>query len=496
MKTLLINPPYTRYGQPVEIQADEPLGLMCLAAYLRQHGKPVEIFDAFRGRENVPDEGDFYWSGLSRQEIQAKLLQERPSIVGITSMFTMHSKGIHDVAKLVKETLPEALVIVGGSHASALPAVVMEDSNIDIAVLGEGEVTLLEIIEHLERGEEIGSVRGTAIRRNGKTVINPDREFIEDLDTLPPPARDMVDMNLYLNEPYRALFAMKPPRANVATSRGCTGKCIFCSIHSIWRHSCRTASAAKVMEEIESLVKDYGVREISFIDDNLTFSRSRMKEICREIIRRKLNIKWCTPNGVAIWTLDEELLDLMRASGLYKITFGIDTASRRTQEFVHKTHLDLDKAKKVIAYCNRIGMWTHASFIIGFPYETKEDIETTINYAVDSELDFAAFFIATPFPGTPLYDLYKQEGLFPDFGVGEALKWEGCQQVVMTDTKHFTKEELQAYLKEAHGRFYGSRIKKFMNPLRVLRKTRDQYEMKYFLKLLKIAGQELRRVTR
>jgi len=494
-KVLLINPPYTRYGQPVEIQADEPLGLMCLAAYLREQGKEVEIFDAFLGKENVLDEPPFYWSGLAREEIRKKLAEVKPSLVGITSMFTMHSKGAHDIAKMVKEMSPKALVVLGGSHPSALPEWVLQDENVDMVVIGEGEITLLEILEKYEKGDDIFSISGTAVRRNGKVVINPERPFIENLNSLPLPARDLLDMNAYLYEPYRTQFAMKPPRLNIMTTRGCTGRCVFCSIHTIWRHRCRMFSAQRTVDEIEILVKKYGAREIAFLDDDLVCSKNRMKEICREIIRRNLNIKWCTPNGVAIWKLDEELLDLMKASGLYKITFGIDTASKQTQKFIHKTHLDLDKAKKVVEYCNRIGMWTHASFIIGFPYETKEDIEDTINYAVESELDFAAFFIATPFPGTPLYEIYKEEGLFPDFGNGRAMKWEGSQQVVMTDTHHFKKEELQDYLRRAHQRFYHSRIKKFLNPLRIFRKIRGRYELRYFLKLLKIARGELNRVT-
>jgi len=492
---LLINPPYTRYGQPVEIQADEPLGLLCLTAYLMEQGKTVEIFDAFQGKGNVIDEGQFYWSGLSREEIKNKIQEVRPSIVGITSMFTMHSKGAHDVAKIVKEVIPQALVVLGGSHPSALPDWVLQDTNVDVVVIGEGELTFMEVLEKYEIGEDISTIPGTAVRKNGCVITNPDRPFIENLDSLPLPARDRVDMNIYLHEPYRTQFAMRPPRLNIMTTRGCTGRCVFCSIHSIWRHRCRMFSAGRTVDEIEILVKKYGAREIAFLDDDLISSKSRMKEICKEIIRRKLNIKWCTPNGVAVWKLDEELLDLMRASGLYKITFGIDTASKETQKFIHKTHLNLDKAKKVIEYCNRIGMWTHASFIIGFPYETKADIETTIRYAVESDLDFAAFFIATPFPGTPLYEIYKTEGLFPDFGDGRAIKWEGSQQIVMTDTHHFKKEELQDYLREAHRRFYHSRVKKFLNPMRILRKIRGRYELRYFLRLMKMARGELSRVT-
>ncbi len=494
-KVLLINPPYTRYGKPVEIQADEPLGLMCLAAYLREKGEEVEVFDAFLGKGNILDESGFYWSGLTREEIKKKLIEVKPTIVGITSMFTMHSKGAHDVAKIVKEILPNTLVIIGGSHPSALPEWVLQDRNVDMVVISEGEVTLLEIVEKYDKGEDIFSIPGTAVRKNGQIKINSERPFIENLDSLPLPARDMVDMNIYLFEPYRTKFAMKPPRLNIMTTRGCSGRCIFCSIHSIWRHQCRMFSAKRTVDEIEILVKKYGAREVAFLDDDLISSKSRMKEICKEIIKRKLDIKWCTPNGVAIWKLDEELLDLMKASGLYKITFGIDTASKETQKFIRKTHINLDRAKKLIEYCNRIGMWTHASFIIGFPYETQKDIETTINYAVESDLDFAAFFIATPFPGTPLFEIYKAEGLFPDFGDSQAMKWEGSQQVVMADTKYFKRDELQEYLKEAHRRFYHSRIKKFLNPIRILRKIRGRYELKYFLKLLMIARSELNRVT-
>ena len=494
-QVLLINPPYTRYGQPVEIQADEPLGLMCLAAYLREHGKEVEIFDAFKGKGNRLDESQFYWSGLSRDEIKEKLSAVKPSVVGITSMFTMHSKGGHDVARIVKEVLPGTLVILGGSHASALPEWVLQDVNVDMVVIGEGEITLLEIVEKHERGQDICSISGTAVRKNGNIVKNPERPFVHNLDSLPFPARDMVDMNIFLHEPYRRRFAMKPPRLNIMTSRGCTGKCVFCSIHSIWRYQCRMMSSKKVVDEIEILVKHYGARELAFIDDNLTYSKNRMKEICREIIRRKFNIKWCTPNGVAIWTLDEELLDLMKKSGLYKITFGIETGSKRTQEFIRKSHIDLEKAKKIIEYCNKIGLWTHSSFIIGFPYETEKDIEETIDYAVESDLDFASFFIATPFPGTPLYEICKSEGLIPDMGESKAIKWEGCQQEVMTDTIHLKKEELEGYLREAHRRFYKSRIRKFLNLMRVLRKIGGRYELAYFLKLLMIARSELNRIT-
>ncbi|MEW6170179.1 MAG: radical SAM protein [Candidatus Omnitrophota bacterium] len=487
MKILLINPPFTQYASEVEIQADEPLGLMYLAAYLKEKNINVEILDVFMGLESIAAEDNFFRSGISDEEIKNKIIEYNPDIVGIASMFTMHSKGVHDVAKIIKSVSQDILVIVGGSHASSLPEVVLEDDNIDIVVMGEGEETLVEIINKFKEKQDIFEIFGTAIRQNNKIKINKHREFIKDMDTLPYPARDLVDMSVYLNDKYRNLLAMATPRANVITSRGCPYYCPYCSIHSIWKHSWRAISAKKVVDEIEFLVKKYGIREIAFQDDNLTLDKKRMHQICDEILKRKLNIKWCTPNGVAIWTLDKELLRKMKRSGCYKLTFGIETGSLNTQRFIRKTHIDLEKSKEIIRYCNKIGMWTHSAFIIGFPYETKEDIEETINYAISSDLDLAAFFIATPFPGTELYSLYRDEGLL-DRGLGDSkqIKWIGCQQRPMCNTKYFKREELEEYLRDAHKRFYHSRIYKFMNPLRLLRKFTGLSEIKYFLKLLRI----------
>ncbi len=487
MKVLLINPPFTQHGKEVEIQADEPLGLMYLAAYLRQKKISVEIFDAFAGKKSIPIENNFYKSGLSDKQIKEKIKEYNPNIIGIATMFTMHSKGVHDLAATVKEVSKDIFIICGGSHASALPEVVLQDENIDIVAIGEGEETLCEIVNCIRNGKDYSSVSGTAVRSNGKIKINALRPHIKNLDILPAPARDMVDMNAYLSDKYRNDFSMSPPRANIITSRGCPYKCPFCAVHSIWRHTWRGVSAQKIADEIEFLVTHYHVKEIAFQDDNLTLNKKRMHQLCDEIIKRKLNIKWCTPNGVAIWTLDEELIRKMKKSGCYKLTFGIETGSLETQKFINKTQIDLEKSKDIIKFCNKIGMWTHSAFIIGFPYETLKDIQMTIDYAIESDLDFAAFFIATPFPGTELYDIYRKEGLL-DLNLENpaAIKWTGSQQVPMCNSKEFKRGQLENFLKEAHGRFYSSRIKKFMNPMRLLRKLSGPAEVRYFLKLVKM----------
>ena len=484
---LLLNPAYTRYGGPAHIQVDEPLGLMALGAYLRERGHTVRLFDALRDTGYVECGDGFFKAGLSDEELRRVLAaMPRPDVVGITSMFTMHSRGVHDAAAVVKRVWPDALVVVGGSHASALPEWVLEDKHIDLAVIGEGEETLREIVERRASGGSLADIAGTAVRNGGGVVRLPPRPFLEDLDVLPTLARDLVDLRVYLAEPYRNRVAMDPPRANVVTSRGCPCRCVFCSIHSIWRNSYRARSPQKVVDEVESLVKTYGVREVAFQDDNLTLNPKRMLAICEEMLRRRLRIRWCTPNGVAIWTLNDELIEKMAAAGCYKITFGIETGCPETQKFIGKTQIKLDGCDRIIRRCNRAGMWTHSAFILSFPFETKEQVEQTIQFAVASDLDFAAFFAATPFPGTPLFDIYREHGLLPDLGEAVRLRFQGHQSEVMCDTTHFTKDELQAALREAHRRFYQSRIKKFLNPVRPLRKIRGWPELRYFWKLYQL----------
>jgi magnesium-protoporphyrin IX monomethyl ester (oxidative) cyclase len=486
-KVLLINPPFTSYGKPVDIRPSEPLGLMSLASFLRERDIGVGICDASVGRETVPAGNGFFRRGLDEAGIEKNIAEFSPDIVGIASMFTMHSKGAHDVARIAKKVSKEILVVFGGSHASALPDTILRDPNADIVVIGEGEETLFEVSGRLSRGGGLNGIPGTAARRKGRIEINPARPFIKDIDTLPFPARDLVDMDIYLKDAHRNNFSMASPRVNLVTSRGCPFECVFCSIHSIWRHNWRGFSAGRVCDEIEYLVKEFSVKEVAFQDDNLTLDKDRMHGICDEILKRRIKIKWCTPNGTSIWTLDRELLRKMKKSGCYRLSFGIETGSLKTQEFINKKKMDLGEMDGIIRYCNDIGIWTNATFIIGFPYETKEDIQATLDFALGSDLDYGVFFIATPFPGTRLYDICSSEKMLVlESGNPQEMKWTGAQETPMCDTKYLKKEELEIILEDVYRKFYGSRIRKFINPKRILRKLTGMPEIGFFLKLVRM----------
>lgn len=484
MKILLIKPPLTS-SLNMHMPVSEPLGLMYLAGFLRAYKKDVYILDASIGEEFLDNDG-VYRHGLSDAKLKEYVEKISPDIVGINCMFTIHSKGSHDVARVVKEISRDIPVIFGGAHTSALPELVLKDCNVDIVVKGEGELTLLELANSMERKKPLIDVDGTVVRANGTIKYNKPRPFIKDLDLIPFPARDMLDMWPYWTEKYQIEHSLSPPRATIVTSRGCPYNCNYCSIHSLWAHKYRTRSPQNVIEEIEYLKKAYGIREIAFMDDNISFDKKRMEDLVDILISKNVNIRWSTPNGIAIWTLDEQIIEKAKRSGCYKLTFGIETGSSKTQKFIRKSYIDLERTKQLIKYCNSIGLWTLASFVLGFPYETKRDIEQTIEYSIDCDIDMASYFIATPYPGTELYEIYKKEGLLSDSESDNILTWTASVSNITCDTKVFSKVEVQSFKRLAEKEFYKRRFISFLNPLRVTRKIHSWEEFKYFLKMLRI----------
>lgn len=484
-KILLINPPITSFARErPNITLDEPLGIAYIAAMLMKNNYEVKILDCVaRDPNNVEKDGMFFRYGLSLQGIKDFVKEYDPDIVGITSMFTIHAKGVHDTAKAVKE-VKDIPVVVGGAHPSSLPNWVLKDGNIDINIIvkGEGEYTFLDIVKNLENDGDLNDIDGTIVKeKNGQLKFNKPREYA-DIDSIPEPARQLLPMDKYLSDSNRFKTAMKPPRANVVTSRGCAFNCIFCSIHSIWGHKWRGRDPVKVVDEIEYLKKIYKIGEVAFQDDNVSLDRDRMEKICDEIIKRKLKIRWCTPNGIAIWSLDKSLIKKMKKAGCYKLTFGIETGCPETQKFIRKTQVNLEKAKDIIQYCNKIGLWTHSAFIIGFPNETREQIEQTINFAISTDLDMATFWAATPYPATDLYNVYENLGLLPK---NRELEWMPAVDKPACNTTHLTIKELEDHRIEAHRRFYTDRKRKFLNPLRLLRKIKSIDDIKYAYKLAK-----------
>jgi len=487
MKTLLMYPPATLYKKdPTVPGAFPPLGLGYIAAVLKQNGYEVNILDSLAlGIDRVEEKNNIIRFGLSEKYIEEYIEQYQPDIVGISCHFTAHAKDAYRIAEITKKINPKILVVAGGAHACARSEELLRTNNVDIVVRGEGENTFLEIVKKKEKDDGLSDIIGTVVKKNGEIIYNPERPLIRDLDSIPFPARDLLPMEKYFSWKQSVdNYDMRHPNTSVVTSRGCPMSCVFCSIHSIWgEHQWRARSAKNVVNEIEFLVDKYGVGEIQFVDDNLTFDKNRITNICNEIIDRKIDIKWSTPNGVAVWTLDEDLLLLMKKSGCYRLSFGIESGSYDTQKFIGK-RINLGRTQELIKYAQKIGIWTIGFFIIGFPYETRNSIDETIQYAINSDLDYATFYLPMPFPGTRLSDVLEKENLLNDIESEEDYAFSltatrGCK------TRYFTPAQLQELKDLAYKSFMNSLIKKFINPFRILNRIKSWEDFFYSTKLIR-----------
>lgn len=473
---LLINPPQT-IDENDAVGPNPFLGLSYIAAVLERERINVNILDTLA--EGIHNKQKLHNGrirvGLSEKEIIERLKIFSPMIVGISCAYTAHDKDVKDIARLIKNFNEKIIVVVGGAHASSNPNFVLEDNNIDIVVKGEGELTFLELVKKIKERVDYKNIIGIIYKSDGKIIFNNDREYVKDLDTLPFPARHMLPMHIYNNYyRYNIHYNMRSNFTTMITSRGCPGNCVYCAVKTVWGRKWRGRSAKNIVDEIEFLNKTYGIGEIAFLDDSISVNKSRLMDICEELIKRKVDIKWSTPNGIAIWLLDKKLIRTMKKAGCYRLTFGLESGNKRTlNEFIGKNY-DYEKAKELIKYAHRNGLWTIGTFIIGFPNEQLNSIKDTIDFAINTHLDFAVFYTATPFPGTRLYEIYNELGLKVNSDVSQFIG--GC------NTLYFTADELNNLRNRAYSKFL---ITRMLQPWHVLTKARSFEDICYILKLSK-----------
>ena len=453
MRVLLIQPPYD-LNEDDERQAMPPLGLAYIGAVCERAGHEVRIIDCvvedYARVVPLPDGRRRH--GLDDAGLAERIRTFRPELVGVSCLFSAQSQSAHHVCGLVKQIDPSILTIMGGAHPSAVPEEVLTDPDVDAAGLGEGEMTMLRLIDALQEAPfPPADPSGLAFRRNGQVEVHRPVQFLADLDTLPLPARHLLPMDRYFRHrsPHGAVVR-RHPCTNVVTSRGCPAQCTFCSIHTVWGRKFRRHSTQRVIEEIETLVNDYGVREIQFEDDNLTLDKPRMREICQTIIDRRIDITWTTPNGVAIWALDDEMVRLMRRAGCYHITIAVESGSQAVLREIINKPLNLERVHPIVRAAREVGMGISAFFVVGFPGETKADIAQTFEFGLKMRADHVHFFTATPYPGTALFSQCVDEGLltlpvdYAKLRIGQPL----------LNTKEWTAAELCEMTRAAQARFY------------------------------------------
>jgi anaerobic magnesium-protoporphyrin IX monomethyl ester cyclase len=365
-----------------------PLGVMYLASTLRRESDRYEcaIFDLRVRHQDYDD-------------LKETVSRFKPDIVGLSAI-TMEASSLYRAAKTLRETGFEGPVIAGGPHPTCFPEESLACPDIDYLVLGEGEETCKELVSALVDGRDPRCVPGIAYRENGRVQLSAGRVPMADLDQLAPPAWDLVEMDKYFR--LQSMAGLRNGRyMNLFTSRACPYRCTYC--HSQFGSGFRARSAQNVLEEVKVLVDRYDIEHFEIVDDIFNCDLDRSKEILDRLHAEGLPIEVSFPNGLRCDRLDREFLEKFARFKFSLTCVPVETASPRLQKMIKK-NLNLAKVSETIDTCAELGIYTRGYFMLGFPTETEEELRATVDFAANSRLHTALFFVVVPFKGTDLYD--------------------------------------------------------------------------------------------
>ncbi|MHB9154082.1 MAG: B12-binding domain-containing radical SAM protein [Endomicrobiales bacterium] len=408
MRIVLVNPPddlEEMLGEgKVFVQKYEPLGLLSIAAVAREKGCDVHVVDAFAEE-------------LSHSRLQARIQELKPDIVGITTL-TCSGAAVFALGQWIKQTMPQAVVVLGNVHAAAFAREYLENGCADAVVNGEGEYAFLHIIEQVRKKRPLAGIRGVSCRGvSGEVFVSRDHCFIEDLDRLPPPARDLVPRDRYNLGPIsNQLFVGGKGTVvrTMVTSRGCPNRCRFCAVNH--QNPQRFISVTKVADEMEFLVKEYGVSYVYFEDSLFIADKARVMDLCREIRKREIPAQWGVQGHVNYITPD--IVNAMADAGCYDMALGIESGVQRLLDTVDK-NIRLERVIDEVAVIKKHSpILVEGLFILGLPGETYADSLETIRFARSLDIDMAQFSILVPYPGSPLFEELRSRGAV-DTGVRE-----------------------------------------------------------------------------
>lgn len=419
-----------------------PMGLMYLAAALRERGHEPRIYEA-----------GVDWRDAGR--FAAAVAEFRPDVVGISAL-TLEAGVMARMAAAAKRARPGVPVVVGGPHPTSYPDRCLADPAVDHAVVGEGEATLVELVEALVGGGDPAAVAGVVSRGpGGAPVRGPAREPLADLDALPPPAWDLVDFGFYARHVSMATLGRRPYLA-VLTSRGCPYRCIYC--HAVHGKRFRARSPAAVLAEVDALVARFGAHDLEIIDDAFNVDAARAAEILDGLAARRPAVRVLFPNGLRTDLLDDAQIGRLRRAGTCFLSVAVETAVPRLQRLVRKD-LQLDVVRRNIELAAGRGIYLNGFFMLGFPTETLEEARATVDFAVASRLHQAMFFNVVPFAGTELAALAGAPDPVRAGARGlEALDFHRAR----VNVSAMADEELFGLQRSAYLRFYG-------DPRRLLR---------------------------
>ena len=454
-KVLLVKP----FGIADEIIPPISLGL--LATQIRGRYE-VKVLDALKERMNAT-------------AVAELVAAEKFTVVG----FQAWTKDIHEIKATcakVKESAPDVVTIVGGIHPTMAPERTLSFFGpvLDFAYQGEAEKGLPALLELLGAGDRsaasLGSIPGLVWRDNGRTVCN-ENCFLTDLDSVGYPAWDLMPPASYPEAPHGA-FYRNFPIAPIIITRGCPFSCRYCSAKAASGGKLRSRSLQNVLEELTSLHNEYGVREIQIEDDNFTMNKQFVRDFCESLLSRKLQFSWSFPNGIRLDMVDKPLLQLMKKAGCYALNFGVESGSQRILDMIKKG-LTLEQIRRQLILAHDEGFYIGGFFIVGFPSETREEIEQTIKFACSLPLDRIGVSYFQPFPGTPLAQELVEKGEIP-------ADWAEQHHTTLHDLTYVTPtlsaHELQSMRRKMLRSFY-LRPRTFINMLRQVNSPQHLYYM-------------------
>ncbi len=418
---------YSKSKVKVAVSETPSLTFAALAAALQESGHEVRC-------------ADLNLTSQPEKVLQQQLEDFSPDYLGINCTTPLYYETQH-IASIAKEHNPNIVVVVGGAHPSSLPESTMMDPNIDIGCIGEGDITMTEIVS----GNDWASIKGITYSKNGAITANQPREYIKNLDDLPFPAWNIFDIKAYKSS---TLSCRNNPVGTIETSRGCPFGCTYCN-KSIFGRTFRPKSPARVVDEMEYML-NLGFKEIHINDDGFTTDLNRAKQICDLICQRGLNFPWRLCNGIRVDRVDREFLRKARNAGCYGLAFGVESGDQALLDNIDKG-ITIEQVRDAFTWAKETGLETTAFFMIGLPGETEQTIQKSINCAISLAPDYAKTSILLPLPGTYLYNSFEQKGYIKS---KDWILYNQHNPSGVYDHPNLTWETIHSYYDLFYKRFY------------------------------------------
>lgn len=459
MKILFIVSPYY-YSHPFVLRT-ELLGLLYLTSSLRAHSHEVSILDPTIERPQKIDCKKYYY-GISEKQMKEKIFSFYPDVVGISCHYAYSHKEAYKIASIVKEIKSDIVTVMGGLYVSIYQEKILSDCNsIDYALVGESEQSLLELLTELSLKAglpKLDKIDGLLYRKEGKIIKNEKKHFIDNLDSIPFPARDSVDIKRYMNNGSLVYGLGNRPALSLLTSRSCSYRCSFCNMKLVHGPHWRTRSPDNVVWEIDEIVNKYMAKHVFIMDDNFTFNPERAKMICDKIIQKGYRFCWNTPNGISVKKMDIELAKLMKRSGCANVCIAIESGSEYIRNEVINKRISNEEIVNAVKCFNSAKIPVGAFIVLGMPGEKKQHFEETVRFVKRLKLSFIVVTFATPFKGTELYNNLIHNGILRD----DFLLEMDNEKSPVFSTSDFSKEELLKRRKKIYAEFYMSHIPRML----------------------------------